>query len=985
MTAARTLSFSFSRGEGEGLVVIGKKKMELEEASSYFAIPLALTRGKIRYAAALMLVCALAFLGITLVLLASGRSLVWNTDGRLLYYPFMVAEGEWLRSIVLSAMNGVPEIPVYSFNLGFGADWLVTASGNSNEPINVLSVFCPPQYAEYFYGALTFLRFYLAALAFSLYCFSRGKGKREALCGSLCYVVCGFVLFWGVLRHPNFIDFAALLPLVFMGTDKVFAGKNPLLLIVSMAAVFVYSIYFAYMACIFLLFYCLLGYCFYPRQRSLPDFLLLAAKIIGCLIASFLLVGFSSVPMLLTLSSMGRVGVERELAFFRPIDFYASFGSVVLGNHTAQNAAVVGAVPVIALMILCVCGHLMPKADRRAWGCGAMLCVAGLSVSLAGSVMNGFGYSTDRWAVIFGFCAAYCVVLAIPVIPRLNKKQWIRLGILALVIGMWSLAYALTSKTLLAIAVAVMFLVIFLAILAWACLRRRAIKRMRDCDTVYALPTILRRDALPVLLCVAVIMNATVHVGLFLSPYGSSYYKEFIRTGHVASTREQLDLSGALDTIAQDYRVDRPDTTYGRNGSFVHGYKGMDFYSSFYNQAVDDFRQSLGLADDVKSTMFDGVQQRLALEALLGARYYIASSEAEQLVPEGYRRILELGEAHNGSTYSLFETNAVLPIAFTYTTTISQRDYEALSPVERQEAMTKALVLAAEDVDSDAIALSTESMQIDVEDENGAVVQDGRVVVTERNGTVTLHVKGEPDVENYLCFEGLTYAPTSRGTAVCLAKSPECSLVDCGSGQKESGPPSTWITMSSRLGDYSFEVATNASAKYSGKNDWAVNLGMADEPLESVSISFGAVGVYSFDELYACAQPQQAIRDNIERLRADNDASIQFGTNAFYVHVDAEELSGKSENQGDSRYVFVSIPYSAGWSATIDGAPIEIEKANVGFMAVEIDGEEHEIHFSYVMPGFRVGAACSGVAFFVIVVIEVLWFRRTRHKQKCDQ
>lgn len=29
-------------------------------------------------------------------------------------------------------------------------------------------------------------------------------------------------------------------------------------------------------------------------------------------------------------------------------------------------------------------------------------------------MMNGFGYSTDRWALIFGFCAAYVVVLITP-------------------------------------------------------------------------------------------------------------------------------------------------------------------------------------------------------------------------------------------------------------------------------------------------------------------------------------------------------------------------------------------------------------------------------------------------------------------------------------------------------------------------------------------------------------------------------------------
>ena len=169
---------------------MARKTTETEGApKAPFARSLSETAGKGRYSLGLLAACAVAFLGVVLVLVVAGRSLIWETDGRLLYFPFMVAEGEWLRGIVASVLAGEPSVPLYSFNLGFGADWLVSASGNSNEPLNLLSVFCPPALAEYFYGFLTFLRFYLAALTFSLYCFSRGKGKGPTLVGALSYVL----------------------------------------------------------------------------------------------------------------------------------------------------------------------------------------------------------------------------------------------------------------------------------------------------------------------------------------------------------------------------------------------------------------------------------------------------------------------------------------------------------------------------------------------------------------------------------------------------------------------------------------------------------------------------------------------------------------------------------------------------------------------------------------------------------------------------
>ena len=930
---------------------------------------------------ALLAVCAVAFLGVTLVLAVAGRSLVWDTDGRLLYYPFMVGEGEWLRGILSSALSGELSIPVYSFDIGFGADWLITASGNSNEPLNLLAALCPRELSEFFYGGLVFLRFYLAALTFSFYCFSRGRDKGSTLCGSLCYVLCGFVLFWGVLRHPNFVDFAVLLPLIFMGADRLFVRKNPLLLILSMAAVFVYSIYFAYMACIFLFFYCFVGYFSYPRRRSLKDFLFLAVKVIACLLASFLLVGFSTVPMFLTLASMGRVGVERDLAIFQSGDFYASLGSVMLGNHTAQTAIVIGAVPVIALLALSVCGRPLPKSDRHAWGCGMILCLVGLLLSVVGSVMNGFGYSTDRWALIFGFCAAYVVVLITPVLPHFGRKEWVRLCLLVATFALWGLFYGVSAGTLLSYAVVAMLLVVFSALLIWASFRRKAM-RQDLAEDHQAFPRLLKTQALPVFLAAAVVLNATACVGIFMSPLGSSYYKEFIRAGHVAGTREQLDLSDTVAAMDDSYRVDRPDTTYGRNGSYVHGYKGMDFYSSFYNQAVDDFRQSLGLADDVKSTMFDGVQQRRALEALLGARYYIASGEAERLVPESYERVMSLGEAHNGLTYSLFETDEVLPIAFVYDTTVSQQEYDSLSLVERQEAITKALVLAGVSDSDEPLQLDTVNLPLDIDAQNGAIVQEGCVVVTEKGGSITFSMRDIPDAESYLCFEGLSYAPTSTAAANWMAEAPERSLLEYEDGRSSDGPSSTWITVSSALGAYSFEIVTSTSAKYAGKENWAVNLGAAREPLGGVTVSFGAVGKYKFDELYACAQPLASVRESVAELQKGNTASIEFGINSFDIHIDAEQETSGYGEEGDSRYVFVSIPYSSGWSATMDGNPIEIQKANVGFMAVEVDGAVHDVHFSYVTPGLLFGALCSGIGLVAIVTFEFSWFRSRRQRRR---
>lgn len=936
---------------------------------SYFGHPLAETPRKGRYALVLLGICAVAFAGVTLTLVMTGRSLVWDTDGRLLYFPFMVAEGEWLRDIAASLLAGDLAIPLYSFDIGFGADWLITASGNSNEPINLLAALCPPEASEWLYDTLVFLRFYLAALTFSFYCFSRGRGKGATLVGALCYVLCGYVLFWGVLRHPNFIDFSMLLPLVFMGADKLFVGKNPLLLIVSMAGIFVYSIYFAYMTCLFLLAYCLITYFAYPRERSVGDFALLAGEFALCLLAAFALVGFSTIPMFITLTSMGRVGIVRDIAFFQTADFYESFVSVLLGNHEAQNASVLGAVPVIAILALFVARGSMDERERRAWGCGIALCLIGALVAKVGSVFNGFGYPTDRWEVIFGFCAAYAVVLLVPAIPRFSALQWRRLTALVAVVAVWALAYAFKEGTLLGFATVVMFAGIYGALALWAFFRRRA------AGSSPSLPRVLTERCLRALLILAVVANATVHVGLFMSPLGSSYCKEFIRAGHVWGTREQLDLSSVLDQLDDTYRINRTDTTYGRNGSFVHGYKGFDFYSSFYNQAADDFRQSMGLSDDVKSTMFDGTRQRAALDYVLGAKYYISSTEAADSIPDGYVKIADLGEAHNGLSYELYETDRALPLAFTYDSVVTQQDYEELDLVQRQELLTRALVLAVDKAEGTAPQFDTKREQLGVVEAEGAAVQNGRIVVTKKNASVTFSLNGRAGCETYLCFEGLRFRSMPVSDAERLADEPQLAYA---TNPSFTPTKTCWVTVSDGVRESSFEIATSASPKYAGKEDWAVNLGVGDDPVTSITVTFGGVGVYEFSELYGATQSVEVIRENVEHLQEGNDATVAFGSNAMAVSVEAADSTVAGENRDKSRYVFVSVPYSRGWSATMDGKPVEILKANVGFMAVEVDGESHELRFSYVTPGLDLGLACTGIAVVLLSVFELGWVRRRR-------
>ncbi len=77
---------------------------------------------------------------------------------------------------------------------------------------------------------------------------------------------------------------------------------------------------------------------------------------------------------------------------------------------------------------------------------------------------------------------------------------------------------------------------------------------------------------------------------------------------------------------------------------------------------------------------------------------------------------------------------------------------------------------------------------------------------------------------------------------------------------------------------------------------------------------------------------------------------------------------------GKENLVFFSVPYEAGWSATVNGQPAKIEKVNAGFMAVVAPAGTNDIRFTYRTPGFDMGVIITLVAVVLYVLYTGIFF-----------
>ena len=133
---------------------------------------------------------------------------------------------------------------------------------------------------------------------------------------------------------------------------------------------------------------------------------------------------------------------------------------------------------------------------------------------------------------------------------------------------------------------------------------------------------------------------------------------------------------------------------------------------------------------------------------------------------------------------------------------------------------------------------------------------------------------------------------------------------------------------------------------------------------------------YMFDSIYdyneagnRVASTYHSISEAAEKLSEASAYEFKQGKNSFTAKVKRDKAT----------LVFFSIPYDEGWSATVNGKEVPVEKVNVGFMAVPVEAGDSEIVFTYKTPGLSLGikvSALSAIVFAAYLIVVYLYRRK---------
>lgn len=920
-----------------------KYKWKLSERQFYYFVY------TILFAAAALIVFSWYFL--------NGNTLVWTVDGWGQHYKALVYYAEYVRSIIKSLLfQHEFVIPRFDFSIGEGNDILQTLHYYViGDPFSVCSAFIPTRFMYLYYTAAVLFRLYLSGMAFSALCFQTGSQSRYAvLSGAMAYVFC----YWGIVQagqHPFFLNPMLYLPLLIMGVEKIIKGKRPYLFILVVAISAMSNFYFFYVLVgimiVYVLIRLLLLYYKNIRQMAILLIRIGAASLLGLLLSAVIFL-----PMCYAFLIDARGFADQTLSFIYPLSYYAALPAAFLTTEVSYQLYMGFAAPILPAVLLLFC-------KRKQYTFLKILftaCVIVLAFPFLGQALNGFSYISNRWCFAFALVTSYILTIMFPFLLDLKQKEaaFLTLGIGVYFFICMLSEYSRTKQVFAAIVLCMLLLFILLPTF-----------------DVYSLFPAKRKQQFILL---------TVLVSVFLTSFWKNSVSEgddargmgrYIANMLTSNETAAVSMAAKLDKTDEFYRYSGRDLT--ANANMAAGISSTQYYWTLSNPKVSEYRSRLNLVENT-AFRYTGYDDRTALNSLATVLYYSVSADDPAAAPYGFTHI---DEEELPSMYRIYRNDNALPISYTYHSYILEDAWDALSSVDKQNAMLQSVVLAkgSQSAEEGKPVLNSKDIAYTITCNGNGVTQQGNsFVVTSENSSITITFDGTLDSETYLEIAGLDFQSSSKYELYFgnqkfdplnlydqehwdwLSKSSRTLI----KRERWFLEPPTYVDLTVKAGDHvskELRYYTREHSYYANRHDFTVNMGYSEDALSQIKIQFSDRGIYSFDSIHVFCQPMGLYEEQIETLKKDTMQSVVMGT---------DTVSGEITLDSPGILCF-SIPYSAGWRAYVDGKEKELLQANIMHMALDLDAGTHIIELTYETPLLKEGIWLSlcGICIFLTYLV----------------
>ena len=891
------------------------------------------------YTLMFLLMCIVAFLPF----FTEGKSFVWGAgveDGLSQHFSALAYYGEALREFFRNLLAGHPKLVMWDMSLGYGADILSTLNYYAiGDPLNLLYGFVSPKNTETMYDFMILLRMYLAGITFIMYARKMKKRSYGTVIGALVYVFSGFCFRLG-LRHPFFINPMIYFPLLCLGIEKIYQRERPYVFIFAVCVSAMSNYYFLYMLTIFAVIYAWIRFYKYTEENKMKNFCLTILKFgmyytLGIAMAAVILL-----PSVIGFLGNGRYGngVDWKSLIVYPGKYYLLFIENFIGYGNMGSNTNAGYLPIVGIVVLFTL--FSQRMKHKKYRAAFIASIIALILPIFGYAFNGFSYANNRWAFALSFIVALLTAEMYPRLFVMSKRQQIGIGAGIIIYTVFCIIVNASGEEILknkGIMAACGLIAVFYILLL--------IFQRLGYDT--------QKRIVRVSMAILLLISVGVHGYYRFDPKGYAYTQEFMDQGQAYRTLKEDNirmLSKVNDPSV--YRVHAEGYRY-KNYGLINHLNTISGYYSITAKCLTDTIKSYDTLGMQYADKYKGVDQRLGLLSLAGVKYITVAHNSQVAkdvssmgdVPYGVEKLRKKGNI------TLYKNKYALPFAYAYDSYMTEQQYEQLNGIGKEQAMLAQIILNQHPADKE--------IQHN-EQRNGPDIQtislpETRISSPKGKKYADITVPVEKDKETYLYFKNLVYHGKKNGDDKFIL-----------TGRK--GTKGILVTQNDV--QQKIHIQSTFNPYYFGRKDYIVKINhQTSKAKEKVRLNFLSPGEYEFDDISLITVPKKDVLARLKERKENSMKQIQYEGNHFrgVYHAKKDQI------------LCVTIPYSKGWKATVNGNRTKIYKANGMFMGIIMKKGTQSVKLDYETPGLKIGAWISLVA-WIGLGIYGLYFEKYRKK-----
>lgn len=835
-------------------------------------------------------------------------SFINTGDGFNQFYLSMVYIGKYLRSIVINLLRGIFVVPQFDFTIGLG-EGIIPALNyyGFGDPFMLISAAFPVKYSAYAYTMIILLKIYVSGIGFIYYCRKRDCKEKSILLGVPLYIAGQYVLYHGLAYPPTFLNIMVSLPFVCAGIDEIIISDGDEKGKISKCLIL--AVAFQALNGFYTLYMELIFAALYALINLLfrvKGILVIIKK--GCSLFLHVVLGMLMSGVVFLPAVYGYVSSARS-GDLKWIGWKALFRiNVNTAWETLSSIVIPAGHQDIGLMLSVVSVFLICLAIKQNKTVKEMKILLFILLALY------INMSFASW-VSGGFTASYyygrwtfCVLFLAAFFTVLGGEYIEELSLRA-----W-------------IAFFVMML-IYIAILAILKKQYFLVEKNDVMYQVYFLYSIFvfimagvfsivykftnnKVGARYYLILVSIVAGSLLNIHILFEVEGTKWYLK-----PYESVRNEILGSNAELYSLRDESFGRLDVQgNARNESLYIGYFSANEYLSMINANIVDFYQQYAIVAPMYGSVHHlvGLEARSGIEDLLSVVYY-DDVKKENVV----------------------ENIDYLPMGVTFDKYITEKDAEHMDVMAKNAYVLDYVIIdkyieelepaVLTEIDKDGV-ISEEKLEIEyinIETENNmfTVTPESKIIIS---------INNEKDGECYFHADKFIL---QRG------------------GNNSVGHI--------RVVGNECEVKGRNAQYTNGIENMLMCLGNYTGGEHTIEITFEEKAVYEISEMHVYMLDMDKMKEFNEERQKETMQNI---------NIDMDRINGTIETDS-KKVLFLSIPYSSGWKAYINGEKTKIYRADYGFMALELNQGTNEISLKYTTPGILPGLICSVISIIIFILL----------------